>query len=83
MLEKEFKYYLDNQDQLVKEFKGKFLVIIDQKVIGAYDTQAEAYNETQKTHAVGTFLIQLCDVGRDSYTQTYHSRVTFRKVYAV
>jgi len=82
VLEKEFQYYLDNQADLVKEHKGKYLVIKDQKVIGVYDTQAEAYAETQKEHEVGTFLIQLCDLGKDSYTQTYHSRVAFRKVYA-
>ena len=82
MLATEFQYYIDNQAELVKMHKGKFLVIKDQKVIGVYDDQAEAYSETQKIHEVGTFLIQLCELGKDSYTQTYHSRVAFRKVYA-
>lgn len=81
MLEKEFQYYLDHQEQLVKEFKGKYLVIKDQKIIGVYNTQEEAYLESQKENEVGTFLIQLCDVGKDNYTHTYHSRVTFREIY--
>jgi len=37
MLEKEFKYYLDNQQDLVKKYNGKFIVIVEDKVIGAYD----------------------------------------------
>ena len=81
-LEKDFQYYLEHQTELVKDYKGKYLVIKDQKVIGVFDSQADAYNETQKEHEVGTFLIQLCELGKDSYTQTYHSRVAFRKVYA-
>jgi hypothetical protein len=82
VLEKEFKYYLAHQAELVKKHKGKYLVIKDEQVIGVYDSQSEAYNTTQKEHEVGTFLIQYCDSGNDSYTQTYHSRVTFRRAYA-
>lgn len=82
MLEKEFQYYLDHQTELVKVYNGKYLVIKDEKVIGIFDTQAEAYTKTAEQHEVGTFLIQFCDTGNDSYTHNYYSRVTFRKVYA-
>ena len=41
-LEKEFQYYLDNQNELVKEYNGKVVVIKDQAVIGAYDSDFEA-----------------------------------------
>jgi hypothetical protein len=34
ILEKELQYYIDNQEDLVKQYKGKFLVIKDQKIIG-------------------------------------------------
>ncbi len=77
MLEKEFKYYLDNQDELVKEYKGKFIVIKDQAVIGKYNTELDAYNETLKNHKLGTFLIQHCMPGEESHTSTFHSRVEF------
>lgn len=75
MLEKEFKYYLDNQNELVKKHDGKFIVIKNQTVIGAYNTEMDAYNETLKEHKLGTFLIQHCMPGEESHTATFHSRV--------
>jgi hypothetical protein len=76
-LEKEFQYYLDNQDELVKEHNGKFLVIKDRQVLGAYGSEQEAVAVTVKTHELGTFLVQYCEPGDQAYTQTFHSRVTF------
>jgi len=76
-LEKEFKYYLDHQDELITKFNGKFIVIKDCKVIGAYNSALEAVEETSKHYELGTFLVQKCEPGSDSYTQTYHSRVSF------
>ncbi len=77
-LEKEFKYYIDNQDKLVEKYEGKFVVIKDNKVIGVYDSELEAINQTTKKHKLGTFLVQKCEPGKESYTQTYHSRVAFK-----
>ncbi|OIN95883.1 MAG: hypothetical protein AUJ48_02480 [Deltaproteobacteria bacterium CG1_02_45_11] len=76
-LEKEFNYYLDNQSDLLKKYEGKFLVIKGTEVIGTYDTELKALEETVKEHELGTFLIQHCMPGADSFTQTYHSRVAF------
>ncbi len=77
MLEKEFKYYLDHQSDLVKKFKGKFIVIVGEQVIDSFTTEAAAYLEMIKTREPGTFLIQLCEPGDSSYTEVYHSRVSF------
>ena len=77
LLEKEFKYYLDNQDELVKEYNGKFIVIHGSKVVGAYESELEAIKETSQKYKPGTFLVQKCEPGNSSYTQTYHSRVAF------
>jgi len=75
-LENEFKYYLEHQDELVKQYNGKFIVIKDLKVIGVYDSELEAIQKTSKKHELGTFLVQKCEPGNESYTQTYHSRVS-------
>ena len=77
MLEKEFKYYLDHQDELLKKYNGRVIVIKGDKVIGDYSSEAEAYTESLKSHKLGTFLIQVCVPGSDTYTQTFHSRVVF------
>ncbi len=76
-LEKEFKYYLDHQEELVKKYNGKILVIKNCNIIGFYDSEVEAIRETSKHHEVGTFLVQKCDPGEDSYSMTFHSRVSF------
>lgn len=78
VLKKEFEYYLKNQDELVKKYAGRYIVIKDETVIGDYKTTTEALEEAKKKYKEGTFLIQLCIPGKESYTQTYHSRVSFR-----
>ncbi len=74
-LKKEFKYYLEHQDELVKKYDGKFIVIKDYKIIGAFDSALEAVEKVTEQHELGTFLVQKCEPGNASYTQTYHSRV--------
>jgi hypothetical protein len=74
-LKKEFRYYLAHQAELVQKYKGKYVVIKDGTIIGVYDDELQAVNETQKTQELGTFLVQKCEPGSESYTQTYHSRV--------
>ena len=77
MLEKEFQYYLDNQQELVEKYNGKFLVIKNDEVIGVYDSEDIAYFETEKNHELGTFIIQYCEMGDKAYTQSFSSRVSF------
>lgn len=78
-LEKEFEFYLANQNELVKKYNGKYIVIKNCTVIGAYDSESEAIAKTSKEHPLGTFLVQKCEPGAESYTQTYHSRVAFSR----
>lgn len=77
MLEKEFKYYIDNQQKLVEKYNGKFIVIMGEEVIGAYATEENAFIEASSKFELGTFLIQFCEPGDGSYTQMFHSRVSF------
>jgi len=68
MLDTEFKYYIDNQDEIVKSYNGKVVVIKDNKVVGAYDSDREAYFASVKKYKLGTFLLQLCTPGDEAYT---------------
>ena len=76
-LEKEFNYYLEHQNELVKKYNGKYLIIKNQKVVDVYDTEIEAYTKAKEKYELGTFLIQHCLPGDANYKQTFHSRVTF------
>lgn len=79
MLKQEFEYYLAHQNELVEKYNGKFIVIKNQAVVGVYDSEIEAYTESVKTMELGTFLIQECLPGEESYTQTFRTRVIFNK----
>lgn len=74
-LEKEFNYYLEHQEELVKKYNGKFIVIKNSDVIGVFESELEAVEKTAEKHELGTFLVQRCAPGNEYYTHTYHSRV--------
>ena len=76
-LKKEFQYYLTNQDELTKQYRGKFVVIKNCHVIGVYDSEFEAITETSKQHELGSFLVQKCEPGISNYMHVYHSRAAF------
>jgi hypothetical protein len=76
-LQREFDYYIKHQDELVKKYNGKVIVIKDCVVVGVYNTDLEAVSEASKKYELGTFLVQKCEPGSESYTQTFHSRVAF------
>lgn len=78
-LKKEFEYYLAHQDEFVRRYNGRVIVIKDGSVLGDYDSELVAVNETKKTHPVGTFLVQRVSPGTAAYARTYHSRVAFSK----
>ena len=77
MLKQEFEFFLSHRHELLEQYRGKFVVIKNQKVLGAYDTELDAVEETSKTEPLGTFLVQKCEPGDESFKQTFHSRVSF------
>jgi hypothetical protein len=77
MLEKEFKYFLDNKAQLIKKYNDLYVVIVGGEIVGAYKTEIEAYEEAQKEHKLGSFLIQFCSEKDPNAIQTFHSRVQY------
>lgn len=76
-LEKEFQFYLEQQDALVEQYNGKYIVIKHGEVIGAFDDEFEAIDETSKAHKKGSFLVQFVSPGDSAYTQNFYSRVAF------
>ena len=74
-LQEMFQFYLDNQNELVKQYDGKYLVIKDNAVVGVYDNESDAYFESEEKYGLGNFLLQKCSEGDKDYTATFHSRV--------
>jgi len=79
MLEKEFKYYLAHQEELVKTHFNKFIIIKDESVFGDFSTEVEAilYAKNTLKFTLGTFLVQQCLPGKENYTQHFHSHFIF------
>lgn len=77
MLEKEYSYFNKNKASLLKKYNNKFIVIMGEEVIGAYDTQEEALRESSKKYAVGTFLIQKVSNDPSDTVQKFFSNVYF------
>lgn len=78
-LKQEFDYYRAHQSDLLKLYNGKYVVIKNETVLGAYDDASTAIEETSKNHQKGTFLVQKCSPGDEAYTATFHSRVAFNR----
>ena len=76
-LEKEFKFYIEHQDEMVGKYDGKVIVIKEGIVLGAFDNELAAVTETRKSHELGTFLVQKVSPGSTDISQTFHSRVAF------
>jgi hypothetical protein len=77
MLDKEFQYYLDNQNDLVRKYDGRYIVIVDEEVVGEYDDYSQALSHSLPKYEMGTFLVQKCSPGDKDYTLIFHSRVAF------
>ena len=69
-LHREFEYYLQNQKELAQKYNGKVLVIKGQTVIGVFESELEAVQQTSEKHELGTFLVQKCDPTPASHTQS-------------
>lgn len=67
-LEELFNWYLSNQDKLVEQYNGKYLVIKDNQVVDVYDDENTAYFEASNKYGLGNFILQLCTPGKDAYT---------------
>ena len=76
-MEMNFEWYLEHQVDLVAKHGGKVLLIKDCKVVSVHDNELQALKDVSENHAPGTVLIQRCEPGSDSVTETYHSRVCF------
>jgi hypothetical protein len=66
-------WYIANQPELAAKYNGKVLLIVDQELIGAFDSMQEAYSAATRSYALGTFTLQPCSPDPESYTLTLYS----------
>ena len=72
-LSKNLDWYIANQADLVAQHNGKVLLIVDQKLVAAFDTMELAYFAALDTYQPGSFTLQPCSPGPDGYTLRLYS----------
>ena len=74
MFETENKFYEENREILREKYLGKRVVIVKDKILGAYDTDSDAIDETSKTMEPGTFCVKYIPVNPE---EEYHRLLSF------
>jgi hypothetical protein len=62
MFEAENQFYQANRETLREKYVGKRVVIVKDKILGVYDSDAEAIAETSKTMELGKFCVKYIPV---------------------
>lgn len=68
MIKQLFDFYLEHQQDLVKKYNGKYLVITEAGVAGVLDDDTAAYRFGKQHFGLGNFIMQLCTPGPEAYT---------------
>ena len=71
--QKNLDWYIANQADLSSKYNGKILLIVDQKLIGAFDTMGDANVTAMKSYELGSFTLQPCSPDAGSYTLMLYS----------
>jgi len=74
MFEAENQFYEENRETFRDKYLGKRVVIVKNKILGAYDTDSEAIDETSKTMELGTFCIKYVPINPE---EEYHRLLSF------
>lgn len=61
MLDTERQYFQDHQEELLKAHPGKFVIIREQRVVGAFDTLEDALSVGTKEFGLSPFLVRRTD----------------------
>ncbi len=82
MLEQEFKYYLDHQDELAKKHYSRYIIIKGETVLGDYSNEIEAILAAKGEFdlELGSFLVQQCSPGVENYTQYFNGGAMFTRI---
>lgn len=78
MLHDNYEWFEKELPELVKTYENQYVVIKDKAVLAVYPAFETAFNETIKTEAPGTFIIQLCSLDESKTVHMFYTpRVQF------
>jgi len=68
----EFNYFLEHRKELADRYPDRVIVIVDQSVVGDYDTELTAFRAASAKYRPGTFLVQRCSQDPSGFTASYY-----------
>ena len=69
-IDADFDYYVQHQSELVAKYDGKYVVIANREVFGAYDNLDDAFNAGNREYGAGNFFLHQVGDGKDNYSTT-------------
>jgi len=66
-MHEDFVWFTEHYSEFQELYGNAFLAIKNKKVLGVYPNCGEAVRETQKTEALGTFIVQECNCQHIAY----------------
>ena len=75
--DQDYQWFLDNYDNLFREYGRTYLAIKNAKVLGSYPSYADAVKNTEKNEELGSFIVQYCNGEESGYTNYISSMFTF------
>lgn len=73
----DYKFFEENRAKLVTAYPNKFVVIADEEVVGVFDSEEEAYDDSVGKYKLGTFLIQQCIPAKEEEVAVFHTKAIF------
>jgi hypothetical protein len=70
-LERQFEFYLANQDAIVEEYADRFVVIAGQQVVDDFPTETEARSFAEATLQPETYTVQFVSAGQEPFPTVY------------
>lgn len=65
---KDFDFFIEHYQKFYEQYGHKFIVIRNKQILGSYDTELDAINQTSKTYPLGSFIVQECNGEESGYT---------------
>ncbi len=58
LLDRQFKYFINNKDAIIDKYEGQYIVIHDERVVESFGSERDAYIYCVQHFKMGTFFIQ-------------------------
>jgi hypothetical protein len=76
MISEEFVFYDTHQKEIVEEHLDEFVIIKDQKILGYYKTEDDAFN-SMLGEKLGTFMVKKCQLPGTDVIEYFNNAVAF------